>query len=315
MKLLKFVWILAFGSMSLFASTSFLGKVVDDELEVMYSYYQDNWIMGLSDGSCWQLMPLKEKRKQSWTEWWKNNEPKEWELTDEFFFDPVNWMGKYKISVHEANDSIATGYSFILVNEQNQQKIFAQFIAHGADLIPKIEYAKTIIDRGDTEPSRILNKYHFVDDILVLDDKTSWKLNLLSENARSFSQWWNGEEIDQPDPSFVSTMQDWSPFDEILVHHAAFENKDLLAKYKVSKREQEVYLVENMTTNKLAYASSVAYKNLLEMLSEHAKNQRKLGYNRGYSDGYSVGKRDGESDGYQKGYRDGRSDATPITAP
>jgi len=135
MKFWKFAWILAFGSINLFAST-FLGKVVDQELEVVYSYYQDNWIMGLSDGSCWQLMPLKEKRKQTWTEWWKNNEPKEWELSDSYFFDPVNWMGKYKVSVYEANDSIATGYNFILVNEQNQQKIFAQFIAHGADLIP-----------------------------------------------------------------------------------------------------------------------------------------------------------------------------------
>jgi len=315
MNLLKFVWILAFGSINLFASSSFFGKVIDDELDVAYSYYQDNWIMGLSDGSCWQLLPLKEKRKQTWSEWWQKNEPKEWGLSDEFFFDPLSWMGKYSISVYEAKDSIATGYNYILVNEQNQQKIFAQFIAHGADLIPKIEYAKTIIDRGETETAYILNKYHFVDDIFVLEDKTTWRVKLLSENTRSFSQWWNGVEIDQPDLAFVSNVQDWSPFDEILVHHASFENEDLLRKYKVSKREQEVFLLENMTTNKLAYASSVPFKNLLDMLSEHAKNQRKLGYNRGYSDGYSVGKRDGESDGYQKGYRDGRADEPAVRIP
>lgn len=311
MKLWKFTWILALASLNLFGG-GFLGTQVDEELEVVYSYYQDNWIMGLSDGSCWQLMPLKEKRKQTWTEWWKSYEPKEWELPEEFFFDPVNWMGKYRVSVFEATDSVATGYDFILVNEQNQQKIFAQFIAHGADLIPKIEYAKTIIDRGDCAEARVMDKYQFVDDILVLDNKSSWKLNLMSENTRTFSQWWNGEEIDQPDSAFISKASEWCPFDEIIVHHARFENTELFDKYHVSKREQEVYLVENVTRKKLAYACEVSFKNLIGMLAEHATNQRKLGYNRGYSDGYSVGKRDGESTGYQKGYQDGYRDGNPI---
>lgn len=297
-------------TMNLFADAC-IGKLVDQELEVSYSYRQNHWILGLSDGSCWQLMPLKEKRKQTWSEWWNKNEPKEWSLSDSFFFDPAGWLGSYKISVYEANDSIATGYNFILVNEQNQEKVFAQFVAHGADLVPKIEYAKTIIDFGSAIESKVLTTYQFVDDILVLDDKSSWKLNLLSETSRSFGQWWSGEEIDQPDEPFIGKLRDWSPFDEIAIYYAAFENTELLEKYHVSKREQEVYLIENLTTKKLAYASAVPFKNLLNMLDEHAEKQRRIGYSYGYSDGYGVGRRDGEKSGYQKGYRDGRNDQSP----
>lgn len=304
MKLWKFTWVLAVISLNLFAR-EFTGKQIDQELDVVFSYCQDDWIMGLSDGSCWQLLPLKEKRKQTWAEWWNECEPKEWELSEEFFFDPVNWVGKYKVSVFQAEDSVATGYNFILQNEQNQHKIFAQFVAHGADFIPKLEYAKAIMDRGESSESQVMDKFHFVDDILILDDKTSWKLNLMNNNTKTFSQWWNGEKIDTPDPSFVSNISEWSVFDQVVVHVAQFENKELFDKYSVPKRDQTAYLIENLTKEKFAYASEVSFNNLTVIFTEYASSQRKVGFNQGYSEGYSIGKRDGESTGYRKGYQDG----------
>jgi len=304
MKIWKYTCFFVLGTLPLLAA-SFVGKQVDQDLEVTYSYYQDNWVMGLSDGSSWQLLPLKEKRKQTWGEWWNGATPKDWELSDEFFFDRANWKGKYKISVYEASDSIATGYDFILVNSENQQKVFARFIPHGTDLIPKIEYAKTIIEQAKRSAARVLKSYGYIDNLLILDNQTSWKLNLLEEKYRSFSQWWNGEQIDQPDPEFVSKADEWKPFDQIVVYDIQFDNNLLFEKYHVSTRDQLVYLVENLSTGKLVYANSVTFNNLLHALEQHATDQYYLGYSLGYDRGYS----DGNSDGYSRGYSKGRADS------
>lgn len=301
MKFWKYAWVLLFASAHLFAD-AFVGNLIDEDLDVVYTYSQGSCVVGLSDGSCWQLLPLREKRKQSWTEWWKGQKPKEWHLSDAFFFDPADWKGKFKVSVHEARDSIATGYRFILVNQESQEKIFAQFLAHGSELLPKIEYAKTILDGDEMALAKLLCCYKFVDDVIVLDDKTIWQLHLFEKQGRSFSQWWRGEEIDQPDEPFISSLSDWNLFDEIAVHHSVVGDQELAEKYGVSQREQELYLVENHTSGKVAYATEVPFKNLLNMLYEHAENERK----RGYSEGYAAGK----SAGHQEGYREGKQEVS-----
>lgn len=317
------LWVLFLGIFPLF-SEDFLGEVIDRGLDVRYSYYKDHWVIGLEDGSCWRLLPLKEKRKQTWGEWWSGENPKEWSLSDEFFFDPNSWNGRYQVCIYEAKDSVEKGYNFILANEQNGQKVFARFALNDSGFIPRIAYAKEILDRAESSSSCALKKYRFDEDILILKDCSTWQLVLQTENSRSFSQWWNGEKIDQPDPEFITKIKDWKPFDEIVKHRFCFDYEKLFEKYRVPKIDREVCLIENKTLQKFAYAKELSFKAFLEAFETYARKERERGYengflrgqNTGYSHGRQVGRKEmeknyeegfltGQKAGYSEGYRRG----------
>ncbi len=298
-----------FCSSALFADP-ILGDKIDEDLDVVYSYLQNDWIMGLSDGSSWKLMPLKEKRKQTWAEWWGQTEPKEWKLSDEFFFDPRDWRGRYTVQVYLAKDSVASGYDYILVNEYTNQKVFAKFVPYGADFIPKMEYARRIMESGEPVSSSVLAAYTFLDDVVTLEDKSIWKLNLIGKNSASLSEWWNGVEIDQPDTAFVSKLSEWKASDKIEIYHAHFDDSELNQKYRVSKALQEIYLLENKTRHKMAYANEMSFKDLLDGLQKHGDNQHEKGYSTGFSEGYKKGYKDGQSKGFSDGVERGKKEAT-----
>ncbi|MBS0629155.1 MAG: hypothetical protein JSS30_02890 [Verrucomicrobia bacterium] len=305
----KLVCCLVFCTSALFASESFIGDKIDEKLDVVYSYLQNDWIMGLSDGSSWKLMPIKEKRPQTWTEWWDQTEPKEWRLSDEFFFDPRDWRGRYTVKVYLAKDSVASGYDYILVNETTDQKVFAKFVPYGADFIPKIDYARRIKEQGEPISSTVLASYTFLDDVVTLEDKSIWKLHLVGKNSASFSEWWNGVEIDQPDDTFVSKLSDWKSTDKIDIYHAHFEDSELNQKYRVSKPQQEIYLLENRTRHKMAYANEMCFKDLLDGLQKHGESQHEKGYSSGFSEGYKKGYKDGQSKGFSDGVERGKKEA------
>jgi len=286
MKYLKCLFL--FFSVSLFADP-FLGEVIDRDLDVAYSYYRDDWTMGLSDGSAWKLLPLKEKRQKNWVEWWNQTEPKEWELSDEFFFDPRDWRGKYTIQVYLAKDSIASGFDYILVNENTQQKVFAKFIPHGSDIIPKVDYAKRITENVEPVSTSILASYILTDNVLVLENKSIWKLFPIDTNQRSFTEWWNGIEIDQPDEIFIYEFRDWKISDKIEIYRAHFDDSELSEKYKAKATHCEIYLLENKTRQKFAYAWDMPLGDLLEALNNNGWSQWQTGYSEGYFQGYYHG--------------------------
>lgn len=284
----------------------FTGDKIDEDLDVVYSYLQNDWTMGLSDGSSWKLMPLKEKRKQTWAEWWNETEPKEWQLTEEYFFDPRDWKGRISVTVLLAKDSIASEYNYILMNEHTKQKVFAKYVPYGSDYVPKIEYARRIMEENAPSSSSILASYNFLEDVLTLEDKSIWKVQLISKNRATISQWWNGVEIDQPDSVFVSNLDEWKASDKIEIYHAHFDNSELNQKYHVSNRVQEIYLLENKTRRKMAYANEMAFKDLLDGLQKHGEHQYESGYSSGFSDGYRKGYTDGNTKGFADGVEKGK---------
>lgn len=305
-KLGKLVCTFIFCNAALFAD-QFVGEMIDEELDVIYSYYQNEWTMELSDGSTWKLMPQKEKRKQTWTEWFYQTEPKEWQLSDDFFFDPRDWRGRYTVEVHMAKDSLFSGYDYVIVNENNDQKVFAKFIPNGADFVPKIEYAQKIKNICEAVSTSVLSSYSFLDDVLTLDDKSIWKLHFVGTNSRTLSEWWNDVVIDQPDAPFISKLGDWKPSDKVEIYHAYFDNSELNEKYRVAKPDQEVFLLENKTRQKMAYASEMAFKDLLDGLQKHGEDQYQKGVSKGYSEGYNKGYKDGQAKGQSDGYKEGHS--------
>ena len=308
------VWVGAF-------CNGFLGETIDRGLFVEYSYYQGDWHMGLSDGSCWKMLPMKERRKQTWNEWWKGKQPDEWDLGSEFFFDPHNWKGKFEVQVSRAAQSVAAGYDYVLTNASTGERAFAMFVQNGAQYIPKLEYTQGLINRSTYRNSHVVGVYPFLDDLVVCQDDSVWQLFYFGENSRSFSEWWNGVKIDQPDPIFLTTMKDWASHDQVVIYEAQIDNRHLAQKYKVNKPIYNIFMLHNKTKNKLVYARPVALKETLSAFQSHAEAEWQKGYNRGhnegYRQGYSIGKQsgyqsgftDGEKRGYARGYRAGHIDA------
>lgn len=279
----------------------FLGDAIDKGLRITYSYSSDNWVMGLSDGSTWKLLPMPEKRGQTWGEWWNRATPKEWTLSDDYFFDPASW-GKVTVQVHHAKDTVARVYQHILVNEQTGQKVFAEYIPCGSQFIPKMEFARKIALSGDAQSARAVSTFSFLGDVLALEDCGIYHLHLTKENTQTWSQWWNNVEIDQPDPVFVSTLSDWKRGDVIEVYYAKFTDDALHQKYCVSKPDHEIYLLENRTNNKLAYASSIVFKEFLDAFENYIEVQANKAYEEGFSNGYRAGY---QTDAYEEGFLQG----------
>lgn len=307
----KIVCCMLFCNVVLFADR-FVGESIDERLDVVYSYYQNDWVMGLSDGSSWKLMPLKEKRKQTWTEWWNKVDPKEWSLSSEFFFDPRDWKGRFTIAVCEAKDSLAAGYNYILINQTTNQKVFAKYVPCGSDFIPKEEFALRITEKATPITSTLLSSYPFLENVIALEDKSIWKLYLRDMNSSSFSDWWNNVEIDQPDAVFLSKIGEWKNTDKIDIYHARFSDTELHQKYRVAKPLQEIFLLENKTRKKMAYATAVTFKDLLDGLQKHGDGLQEKGYSKGFSEGYNKGYKDGHSKGFADGVDSGKKEVNPT---
>lgn len=298
----RLIFLFLLTSFNLFAD-SFIGDCIDINLEVVYSYYKDDWIMGLSDGSSWKLTPLKEKRKRTWTQWWYSDEPKEWQLSDDYVFDPYTWKGSYTIAVHEARDALSSSCQHILENQVTGQKVFAEYIPNGSHFVPRYEYAEQLISNSISSSTSISKTYPVLGNFLLLPDQSIWKVYLMENHEQSWSEWWNGIEVDQPDEMFVSNMDFWRSGDAIKIYHSQVDDSQLKQKYGVKKPNYEIVLIENKTRSKIAYAGSVSFQDFFDTFLLYSREEYSRGYSDGHDDGYSWGYDAGYTSGYAAGSR------------
>ena len=287
----------------------FLGDQIESNLDVTYSYSHDQWVIGLGDGSCWKLKPLGERPPQSWSQWWNRQEPKEWQLPEEYFFDPSSWKTSFAVEVYRAAATVSKSYQHIIVNVQTGEKAFAEYIPCGSQFIPKIAFAEQVAQLGEPQESKAVNTYPFLGDVLALDNGTVWNLYLMGENQPSWAQWWSEVEIDQPDGLFITNLDDWSRDDRILIHHAKFTDDALHRKYGVSQPLYEVFLLENTTRGKIVYANALLFGEFLDTFEESIDEKANKAYLEGFSNGYEAGYHEGGEDGFQKGFDQGMETA------
>lgn len=303
-QLFKLLLVVCASSSTLLADP-FLGECIDSQLALSYSYYQKEWVIGLSDGSCWKVAPMKKKPQQSWSQWWSGSSPKEWDLPETYFFDPLSWKGGYTVSVYKARDAISPEHTHIIENEVTGQKVFARYTQSTEPLLPKNNYALNLIKNAELRSSELLNSYPFLGDIIILEDGTAWNLYFVKENSKTLEEWWNNTKIDQPDGEFLSSMNQWLPRDLIDVYIAQVDDATIQNKYGVTNPAYQAVLLNNRTTGKFAYASFVPLHQLLDRMRDYAQELSEQAFKDGSEKGYRNGYKDGNSQGFADGFRKG----------
>lgn len=268
----------------------------------------EEWIVGLEDGSFWKLRPLKEKRKQTWPEWWNNITPAEWSLPQDFFFDPKEWKGSLKLNVRSVEKPIVANCFHLLENVNTGQRVFAEFIPFGDKYIPSLAFADRFFDHpyktGLKLSSTIVKKSDFLNNLIVLDDDSCWKLFPFQKNKESWPQWFKGEKVDQPDKAFSFALTDWNLNDNLEIYFLQGDSS-LEDKYAVQKKsrfdQKGLYLVANKDKSYLAYAQKVTPGSLIEAFTLYAEKRYDEGYSKGYGYGHSAG--------YLSGYNTAKENA------
>ncbi len=263
----------------------FVGRCVQADLEVVYSLDRGQWIMRLGDGSCWKLQPLRAKRKQSWHEWWNKTEPKEWELSEEFFFQPQYWEDTDKIQVYEAKDALFPNCRHLLVNQRTREKVFAELIPHGAEFVPTEDYARKVARSNPTVNSTVMQAYAAMGDFIILEDQSIWKLHCIRSKEGSWVNWWNGDVVGEPDQAFLSEIWDWKHKDKVRAYPVQFRDEQLYKKYKTPNPQDQIVLMENVTRGKMVYASPVQTFQFVHALQKQNEIARKQSYANGYKAG------------------------------
>jgi|LakMenE18May11ns_1017448.scaffolds.fasta_scaffold9905273_2 hypothetical protein len=280
--------------------------VIGQPHAVILNYLHHEWIIGLDDGSYWKIMPLKNRPKQSWTEWWFDLAPKEWNLEDHFFFDPQTWKDLSEIQIYEIKEELFPGYKHILENIQTGQKVFAKFIPVGSEPIPKLEYAGQFLNHPIKNASKICLRPHFDSQAVILEDETIWLIIPTQLNEQSWKEWWNNEEIQQPDDPFIFPTSSWQKGDRIQIYFYEKNNYNALHDLYLPEQKESIFLLENQTKNQLAYAKNISVAEWTDLCMNYAFSQYQAGYvegrNIGYSEGYGFGYSQGYSSGYSSGY-------------
>lgn len=300
--------------------TSVLGKVIENSQAVVFNNRHDNeWIIGLEDGSFWKLHALENKRKKTWGEWWKKTDPQEWSLDKDFFFEPNKWKGNFVARVYASEKSVFPECSHILENQITGEKAFAEFIPFKSKYIPSITFADKFFDHPYNSvlkvSSTVIEKTEFLDNLVILDDNSCWKAFPFKENSATWSQWFSGEQADQPDEEFIFELSEWEPHDSIQMYFLQ-DDTTLYEKYDLTRNmskfdKKGIFLIENKTKNQLVYAQKTALDEIVNSFSQYAKKQWDQGYgaghSQGYSSGHSAGYKAGRSEGYTAGYNAGRN--------
>lgn len=257
---------------------------IGDVRQVVLNYTNDQWMICLDDTSCWEIPKLKRNRKKTWHEWWHKIDPEEWTLSDSYFFDPSQWGNHPTVQVYELEEPKLEGYLHLIVNVETDQKVFANYIPLGTKRIPKREFARKFFDYP-LAIHRLDRNLYFVNHMIVLEDQSIWKIVQISKIWRTFADWWNGVEYDQPDPEFLFSLYSWKNSDKIKIYcYTGMENSHLDI-YDRNNHQREMFLLENLSTNSLAFATKESLKSYTDYFLEYSRRE----YWRGYSDGYSAG--------------------------
>lgn len=287
--MLSFIFLLIF-SMNLLHANEVHNPIteqVGEERTAIVHYLHNEWMICLDDQSCWKMMPLKERRSQTWYEWWYNIFPAEWSLDDCYYFDPKEWLTDSPVKVYESSCDVYSDYPYILENCLTGHKVFAQYIPYGTTCLPKLEYAQSYLESPIGEPAVIFANLHYIGNIIACSDQTFWKISSAKYNTRSFLDYWNGVVFDQPDPEFIFSESSWSMNDVIQIYYYEEENEDLVySKYNPARK---FYLIVNQTKGVLSYAEKIHLTEFIQHFNLYAKKQFHKGYNDGYSSGYSSG--------------------------
>jgi len=284
-----------------------LKKVENNPHHIVINYVEKEGFVALDDGSCWKMLFLKEKPKQSWWQWVNNEFPKEWNLQDCFFFDPVTWLSRDPIQIYESSVEFFFGYRHILENIRTGQKAFAEFIPFGTKQIPKFNYVKTIMERSSKSESKILINRYFLKNALILDNGECWQIFPAEEKKQTWSNWLYGKSIDpaeQPDASFVFAASSWLPSDQIRIYFYS-EEDPLISIYASATKIKGVYLIENKTRDQLTYAHPLTIADIDQLWKELSECRYNSGYNTGCSVGHQAGHKAGHKIGHDEGYKDG----------
>ncbi len=301
-----------------------IGPLIEETQHAVFNYYANNeWIIGLEDGSFWRMQVLKSKRQQSWSEWWNNKIPMEWNLGDHFFFDPTEWKGAFSLSVMKADQKFFPRCGHILENKRTGQQAFAEFIPFGAEHIPSLAFAEKFFKCPYKEPTyltTVLTQRHScLDNVLVMGDDSVFEIFPFSQNSASWGQWFRGEAADQPDEAFVCESFQWKANDIMQIYFME-DDSFLHSKYvnpKTFKLQKGIFLIENKSKNLLAYAQKLSVSDLVDSFDKYAQQRWNNGYNSGFIEG-KTRKRSEEEElrmnlekekrqSYEKGYRQGYS--------
>lgn len=248
----------------------------------------DEWTLCLEDGSCWKVLPLKNKRKKTWYEWYYNIVPKEWALDESYFFDPRTWKKNCEIQVYNSSGEFFPQYGHIIENKAIGQKAFAEFIPFGGKHIPKLEFAAHFLPHPYGEEIKILSNQSFIN-ILILENHAIWILFPATKRSQSWEDWWNNVHPDQPDLPFLVNLVNWNLDDTLQIYYCPALDSSLNAFYSSKEEHGGMFLIVNQTKNQMAFAKPISLLEFANYYRIYAMEQWEEGYRRGYEDGYSDG--------------------------
>lgn len=270
--------------------------VIPTQQTVILNYLSDEWIIALDDQSYWKLNPIPTKRRRTFCEWWHSSIPKEWLVTDEFIFDPQSWGNEFQVNVYETKQSIFLGYTHIIENTKTGQKVFAKFIPFGTESIPKLEYAKKLMNYQICQ-SKIGINLCYIGNSISLDDETIWEFFPVKAKTQSWKQWWYNIRPVQPDKPFIFNSWEWVQGDQVNVYYYDAALTETHLKYDPKARKAGMYLIENASKNLLVYARPLTFAEFIAKQRAYTYAQERKAYNSGFGSGYW--------NGYNQGYNNG----------
>lgn len=253
----------------------------------------------LEDSSCFAIKIMPEKRSRYFSEWLYDVKPVEWQLDASFFCDPTKWTGFFEVALYSVLDSPFPGYDFALKNTHNGQMVFAKLQPFQSVLIPKILFAERFFSKPLRDASEISISNFQNSAVIGLEDNRFYKIIPTSYRFRTFWEWMTSEQIEQPDDCFIFDSQSWRAQDVIQVYEST--NYPDYLRTRMPKNFSRVYLIENKSTGKMAYANAYSLKELIFDFEQKLSKAQKDGYDQGYQYGYNKG--------YQYGYSQGKKDA------
>jgi len=126
--------------------------------------------------------------------------------------------------------------------------------------------------------------------ILILSDNSIWRLYPVHERSRSWSEWWNNVQIEQPEKEFLGNFTKWSEGCAVCVH--PYDGRPL-AKYNNEDLFKCGSFIELVRADKLAFAQGLDVKSFCVLIPSIFKHQYNSGYNEGYNSGYLIGHNSG----------------------
>lgn len=230
------------------------------------------WIIRLEDRSYWQLFVLK-KRKSTWLEWWQNTPA----FDDHFFFDPRTWSVSNHIQIYEVLDDTFKAYKYVLKNIETEDRVFATHLHQRC--IPTLEFAQQFFNCPWGKEVRISCNKHYMNNILILEDQTIWKLFLV----KNWQAWWQPLQA-ETDP-FLCSLAKWEIGDALQIYFSEDQEAFIPLNYTSKEKNEKIYLIHNKSKEQFMYGISISLAHLLDYCHEYSLKQWEKGYEKGYSDG------------------------------